>query len=191
MSELLLAGRWLLAIVLIVAGVSKLLAPTNSEVIKAFRDYGVIPERLIEPTAAALPWLEVMSGALLAIGIALVVTAGFVAVMMGLFAVAVGWHVAHGRRFGCGCGSGGSRISWWLAARDLALCVIAGAIAIGPGGALAAWPGWGSGGTTGSAVSMIPVPLATIAMLLGVRLVVSGRQAQRWRARLTAPLREA
>jgi hypothetical protein len=121
----------------------------------------------------------------------LVITASLVAVMMGVFAVAVGCHVARGHAFGCGCGSGGTRISWGLASRDLALCVGALAVAIGPSGALAAWPGWGSWHVSGPTASMIPVPLITILALLGLRLGLSALQAGGRRPSLELQLRDA
>lgn len=180
MSDLLLGGRWLLAVVLIVAGLSKLTAGSRARVAGAIGDYGVIPAGLVKLAAVALPWLELIGGALLCLGVAAVVVASFVAVMLAAFAVTMGWHVARGRSFDCGCGADATSISWALAGRDLALCGIALAVALGPSGALSIWPAWDSGSSTVSAVSVMPVPLLTILVLVGVRLLMSaGRSGLR------------
>ena len=190
-SDLLLSGRWLLAVVLIASGIPKLSPTGKNRVANAMRDYGV-PERLITPAASVLPWLEFSSGALLCAGAALVVSASLVAVLMAVFAATVGWHVARGRAFACGCGSDGTRISWGIVARDLALCALAIAIATGPSGALAVWPGATSVRATVSAATAIPVPLITILVLLGLRLGVSARQSRAGSLSLnTAQMRNA
>ena len=51
------------------------------------------------------------------------------------FAGAVGWNVAHGRRFDCGCGAAhDTAVRWGLALRDLGLAAIAATVALGPSG---------------------------------------------------------
>ena len=106
MSDLLLGGRWVLAVVLIAAGVSKLSATSRRRLRQAIRDYGVIPERLVAAASVVLPWLEVVSGIAVCIGIGLVITAGLVAAMFGAFGVATAWHVARGEGFDCRSGYG-------------------------------------------------------------------------------------
>jgi Methylamine utilisation protein MauE len=179
----------MLAILLVAAGVTKLLTESRDQVIAAIRNYHVLPDALVAPAAVALPWLEVTLGILLGAGVLLVVTASCVALTFGVFAAAVGWHVLRGRQFACGCGGGGA-ISLALAARDLVLCVTAVAIASGPSSGLAAWPGWTSSHVSESWRAMIPMPLVTILLVAVTRLLMASRQA-RPRSSLLAGSRRA
>jgi uncharacterized membrane protein YphA (DoxX/SURF4 family) len=183
-SDLLLGGRWLLAVVLVVAGLSKLSEPGRHRVAQAIRDYGALRERVVEPATALLPWLELSLGALLCVGVGLLITGCVVAIMMGAFAAVVGWHVARGHKFDCGCGSRATPIGWLLVGRNLMLGTVSLGVAVGPSGALAAWPGWGAAAVSGSAASVIPVPLVTVLCLLALRLVMGSRHARVWRTSL-------
>jgi putative oxidoreductase len=173
--DLLLAGRWVLAMVLVVAGVRKLLAPSRDPVAEAMRNYGTIPDALVPSAAFVLPWLEVGLGLLLCVGVMLLVAAACAAAALGVFAIAVGWHLVRGHRFDCGCGGAGE-ISWQLAGRDLSLCAVAVAVVFGPSGGLAAWPGWGASAVAGSAEAMVPVPLVTILLMVTVQLLLRVRR---------------
>jgi Methylamine utilisation protein MauE len=175
MTDLLLGARWILAIVLIGAAVAKLHAPGRDQLADAIQSYGVLPNQLVRPVAAGLPWLELTLGAMLCFGVLLVAAASCVAFLLAAFGLAVGWHVSRGRRFACGCGSG-ETISWMLAIRDLVFSGVAVAIAVGPSGGLAIWPGWAAQHVAASAQAMVPVPLTAITLLLGAQLLLRGRR---------------
>ncbi len=172
MADATLAGRWVVAIVLITAGGAKLLRGDRDQLTAAIRNYGVLPDRLSSPLAVVLPWLEVALGALLALGVLLVVVAGGAAVLLGAFVVAVGWNLSRGRRFACGCGGDGT-ISWSLLARDVSLCGVAVAVAVGPSTGLAAWPGWAAEHASGPWQSLVPIPLAVIVVMAAMRLLAA------------------
>ncbi len=180
MAYLVLAARWLLAVVLIGAGVAKLPADGRDAAAQAIENYGVLPRRLRRPAAAALPYGEITLGLLLCLGVLLRVSADCVAVMLGAFAASVGWHVQRGHRFGCGCGGGGS-ISWSLAARDGASACLAAVVAWRPSSGLALLPGWGAVSVHASARSLLPVPLVVIVLLVLVRvLIMAGLNSTAW-----------
>jgi uncharacterized membrane protein YphA (DoxX/SURF4 family) len=178
MTDLLLGARWILAIVLIGAAVAKLRGPGRDQFADAIESYRVLPNRLVRPVAAWLPWLELTLGVMLCLGVMLVVAAACAAFLLAAFGLAVGWHVSRGRRFACGCGSGAT-ISWALAGRDLLLSGVALAIALGPSGGLAIWPGWGAQHVAASAQSMLPMPLTAISAMLSAQLLIRGRQLAR------------
>jgi uncharacterized membrane protein YphA (DoxX/SURF4 family) len=182
MPDLLLAGRWALAIFLFVSGVTKLLRSSHRERLDAVERYELLPAAFVAPVALALPWLEITLAVSLSVGVMVVVGAGFAALLMGVFAAAVGWHVSRGHRFACGCGGGGM-ISWALAGRDLALCAVGVAIAIGPSGGLALWPGWAASPVSDAGVAMIPVPLLTVLLLAVARLIAAAGHGPRLLAR--------
>lgn len=179
MADALLASRWLLAIVLVVAGVAKLRPHGRHEVVVAIENYGVPSGTVSVPLAVLLPWWELALGFMLAAGALLVPAAACAALTLCVFAAVVGWHLAHGRRFACGCGTGGE-IGWALAGRDLVLATLALAVATGPSAALAAWPGWGAAPVTGMWQARLPIPLAVTAAIAGWRLMRAARFAKAW-----------
>ena len=61
------AARLLVGGLFVFSGISKLLLP-HGEVMALVKQYQVIPEFLVSPVAAGLPWLELASGAALCIG---------------------------------------------------------------------------------------------------------------------------
>jgi uncharacterized membrane protein YphA (DoxX/SURF4 family) len=178
--DLLLAARWALATLLVGAAVAKLRGPGRDQLEDAIRSYRLVPSPLVRPVAAGLPWLELTLGILLCAGVMLVTTAVCAALILATFGLAVGWHVSRGRRFACGCGNGAT-ISWALAGRDLLLSVVAVAIAVGPSGGLAVWPGWAAQHVSASAQAMLPIPLVAITLMLGVRVLMRGQQLVRRR----------
>jgi uncharacterized membrane protein YphA (DoxX/SURF4 family) len=180
--DVLLAARWALGTLLMVAAVAKLRGPGRDQLEDAIRSYRLVPSRLVRPVAAGLPWLELTLGVLLCAGVMLAVAAACAALILTTFGLAVGWHVSRGRRFACGCGNGAT-ISWALVGRDLLLSVVAVAIAVGPSGGLAVWPGWAAQHVSVSTRALLPIPLVAITLMLGVQLVTRGQQLVRWRVR--------
>lgn len=96
-------------------GLGKALHPV--EFLKLVRQYGVLESSLLlNLTAAVLPWLEVVCGALLLAGVAVRGTALVLAALLGVFSLLVLGRALEIReatalafcaiRFDCGCGSG-------------------------------------------------------------------------------------
>lgn len=82
-----------------------------------------VREAALAPLAVLLPTLELLCGALLlspwrALG------AGLAAALLLLYAGAMAWHLAAGRRPDCGCGGQPLALSWALVWRNLALAVL-------------------------------------------------------------------
>lgn len=171
--NLMLALRLAVALVLIVAGVRKLAPGGRRRLKKAISSYGILPARSHGVAAAALPWLELSLGLMLALGLLLIPAALCASVILGTFAAAVGWHAKRGRNFSCGCGSG-SMISWSLAVGDAALSIAAAAVALYPRQALAVWvgPGWMHAAAGGLTRSM-PVPMTVLVLAAAWRLIAS------------------
>jgi uncharacterized membrane protein YphA (DoxX/SURF4 family) len=190
MVELLLGGRWVLGLILLVAGGSKFHRDQTLRA-EAVANYGLLPVALVEPIAIALPAFEVVLGLMLLAGVAVGPVAGLAAAMLVSFAGAVAWNVGHGRRFDCGCGSSDERsISWWLSARDTLLAGLAACVTLGPSGGLALWRGPGMPAASQAAVELLPVPMLAILLAFALRAV--GRQpglvrvASRSRAQVAA-----
>ncbi|MDE3134364.1 MAG: hypothetical protein KGL15_09880 [Acidobacteriota bacterium] len=172
--NLVLAGRLAVALVLAVAGVRKLGPGGRAQLAMALADYAILPGVLIGAVARMLPWLELSLGVLLGLGLLLVPVSVCASGLLGGFAIAVAWNLRRGRRFKCGCGHGGT-INWFLAARDLALCLISAAVAVYPHAALTVWigPGWIQA-APGSFVSRIPVLMTVLLLAAALRLIGMG-----------------
>jgi hypothetical protein len=120
-----LAGRFVLALVFLIAGTSKVSAPRDFE--KAIDGYRVVPTSLTAPVAAILPATEIIGALFLVLGIAPQVTALAMAVALLAFTGGMSVNLIRGRVIDCGClGRVGERnISWFSAAVDLLLAVVA------------------------------------------------------------------
>lgn len=171
MQYILLADRWLLAVLFLITGLAKV------KHIKAFSEavdrYGIVPRLLVAPLAATLPFVELGLGLMLAAGAWLLVAGSLAAVLFAGFGGAIGWNVAQGRRFDCGCGvGGGAPLSWGLVLRNFVLIILATTIAVGPSSALALWPGSAVPAHSPAATALLPIPLIVVLGCLLVRLAI-------------------
>jgi hypothetical protein len=170
-GDALLAGRWVLALILAGAGAAKVLGSNRRRRIDAVRRYAVVPEALVMAVALTLPWLELVLGGLLAVGVQVAITSALAGVMLSTFAVAVGCDLLLGHSFDCGCGAEVKTIGWTLVVRDLALGGLAAMVVFGPGSGLALWPGWDADRPSEPSAQLIAIPMLVIIWVVGVRLV--------------------
>jgi hypothetical protein len=117
---------FLLALVFLQAGVSKLLARDEFEGIVA--NYRVLPPTLVAPFAALLPYAELGAGLGLLWDVTRSTAALLAAAMLLLFALAMAVNLARGRRdIDCGCFKSALKqtISGWLIGRNVVLATAA------------------------------------------------------------------
>jgi putative oxidoreductase len=161
-----LALRLFLGAVFVLASLPKLGALDDFE--RAVVNYELLPRRVARPVAVGLPWLELLCGVALLVGLGPSITAATVAVCLVMFAAAAGYNLLRGRRMDCGChGSAAPRtISWSLVVKDLALAGVAVFVAASPvTNAVLHWPGAAApSASAGTAVSLYCI--ATIAALV-------------------------
>ncbi|MCA1961106.1 MAG: DoxX family membrane protein [Desulfomonile sp.] len=125
-AYLVLAARFLIGALFIYASLHKILDP--AEFAQAIRNYQLGPAELTNLAAMILPWLELIAGALLILGIqtrpsALITTCLLAVFLVGLYrAYFIGLDIA------CGCfssaASSAGRIDALTLARDTTLFVI-------------------------------------------------------------------
>ncbi|NOT01913.1 MAG: DoxX family protein [Phycisphaerales bacterium] len=137
-----IVARLVLGGLFIKMGVSKLDHPVKF--LKDIREYGLLPEatffdglNLINLTAVALPWIEILCGLLLIVGLWLRGSSLVLGLMLAFFTTAIFWRAvgvynAGGIafceiEFDCGCGAGPIVICYKLAENLslLGMCVIA------------------------------------------------------------------
>lgn len=139
MEAALLAGRFLLALLFVLAGASKL---RNDRFSRVVASYELLPKALVRPVSVWLPRLEVAAGVLLGLGVAIAVVALLLATLLASFSAVVTLVLLRGREIDCGCFGGGnrSRITWATVSRNLVLASIAAAVALRPPTALSLSP---------------------------------------------------
>ena len=184
-----LAIRWLLAVLLLVAGAAKLGRST------VFADsvarYHLLPSWLVPIFARALPILECILGLMLATGIVVTPASIACAGLFGTFGGAVAVNLMRGERFDCGCGgSTASEISWRHVVQNAVLGGLSVFVAAVPSVLTL------SGDTVvnePAANHLLTVPLGIILLCASSRLIAPSRTtvsivlAQRHRAHRSVP----
>ncbi len=147
MKYLVLLARLLTGGIFIYASIHKIMDPADFA--EAVRNYQMIPAHWSNFIAIVLPWIEIIVGAFLILGIqnrpsALVVTG-----MMAVFIVALSYAYATGLDINCGCfstnPSSEGRITALTLMRDSSLILVALFILIWDRGHFSLWPlerGW-------------------------------------------------
>jgi uncharacterized membrane protein YphA (DoxX/SURF4 family) len=136
-NALVLVSRLVLGAIFIVAGVSKIgHAIEFATQIAAFR---LVPQPLIAPIAIALPFLEVLLGGYLVLGLFTRAAAWIAAVLLLAFDGAIASAVVRGLSVSCGCfGPNDATVtSWGEVARDAVFVLLAVVVALRPPGTLA------------------------------------------------------
>jgi uncharacterized membrane protein YphA (DoxX/SURF4 family) len=137
MGVLVLVLRIALGLVFVVAGGLKI---GHADVFAGqIAGFELLPQALIAPLALLLPFVEVLVGAYLIVGLFTRAAAIAAAVMLAVFDTAIAWAVVHGLHASCGCfgPSDQTTTSWGEVARDAAIVVVAVIIAWRAPGALA------------------------------------------------------
>jgi len=121
-----------LGAVFVAAALPKLIDPPGFA--EAIWNYQLAPAWLIHPAALALPWLEVLCGLALCLGVWVRAAAAWLAALLLVFLVALSVNLARNHPVDCGCFSTGSaarsageRVAdmRWAILRDLGLLALA------------------------------------------------------------------
>lgn len=118
--------RTFIALVLLVAGISKLSG--RREFIEAVRNYRLLPENLAIFVGRWIPVLEAMIGISLLLGILVSLTTFAAAALFVLFGIAVAVNLLRGRRnISCGCfgPQQNHHLTWILVARNMIFAILA------------------------------------------------------------------
>lgn len=133
------AGRLLVRLVpaglLLWAGVAKAFDRQSS--ILAVDAYDVLPQGLVRPVAAVLPWIEIGVAVLLVLGLFVRFAGIATAVLAGVFIAAQAQAKARGLAIDCGCfggGGPGEGVSWRDIARDVPILLAGIYLALRPHG---------------------------------------------------------
>jgi uncharacterized membrane protein YphA (DoxX/SURF4 family) len=114
--------RLFLGCLFLYAGFIKIADPPGFA--QALFNYHILPGWMINPLAICLPWVEVLAGAGLLIGIMIPGGALVVSGLLAVFAVVLGISLMRGLNVACGCFSTSAAaepITWFYLVRDLIL----------------------------------------------------------------------
>jgi len=117
--------RLLLGVIFLYAGIIKITDPLGFA--QALYNYHILPGWMINPAAIILPWVELMVGASLLLGIWTQGGALLASGLLGIFACALIINLMRGLDTACGCFSTSTSaepITWLYLVRDLTLLVM-------------------------------------------------------------------
>jgi uncharacterized membrane protein YphA (DoxX/SURF4 family) len=171
---LILFARFCLGGVLILGAIGKLLDARNAPAAVAAH-VPFLPPALARVAAVALPWVELIVGGLLVLGLGLVPVALVAGAMMLVFTVVVARDVVQNRRTPCSCFGrfSSENVSELTVGRDLFLLALAGLIAVAPNRYLAVDALLQPGPVVGPPV-MDAIPVALLAVAAVVLVVLGG-----------------
>ncbi len=118
--------RVALGLMFVYAGLTKIVAPAGFAL--AVYNYHILPASLVNVTAIVLPWVEVVAGTCLVLGLWIPGGALIVSGLLFVFTVALGFNLSRGLDIACGCFSSSptaEKITWWYLLRDGSLLVAA------------------------------------------------------------------
>jgi len=121
-----LVCRLIVGIVFIWASLDKIAHPAAFAGI--INNYQILPHTLINITAILLPWIELIAGLFLVLGLWSRGSSLIISVMLVVFIAAIGFNLARGLDFTCGCFSTseeGMRIGWTKIGQNIVLLALA------------------------------------------------------------------
>jgi putative oxidoreductase len=120
-------ARWYLGVLFVGASLHKVAEPASFALDIA--TYDLLPLSLVNLVAIVLPWIELVAGGMLLLGVRARAGGLLVAAMMLIFSVALAAALARGLDMSCGCfasqGVAEDPISWLTLARDLGWLALA------------------------------------------------------------------
>lgn len=104
--------------IFITAAMAKL--PYPAEFVEALAAYRIMPYVFVNFAAVVMPWVELICGLFLIMGLMTRAVASIIAMLLVAFTVAVIINLFRGTPISCGCfDTVGEEISWWIIARDV------------------------------------------------------------------------
>jgi uncharacterized membrane protein YphA (DoxX/SURF4 family) len=94
-------AQFLLAAFFVVAGIAKIVDPPGFA--HEIHNYRIVPGQLVNAMALVLPWLELVCGVALFLGLAVRTSARILGILLAVFIVALSINLARKHPVDCGC----------------------------------------------------------------------------------------
>jgi putative oxidoreductase len=119
-----LLARLIIGIFFIVVATGKIADPLHFS--NEINNYDLLPDKIINIMAIALPWLELVSGLLLIFGVKIKANSMLLIAMLFVFTVAVSIAILQGLDINCGCYSAieERKVGWSKVAENIGLMVL-------------------------------------------------------------------
>ncbi|MCE5273699.1 MAG: DoxX family membrane protein [Deltaproteobacteria bacterium] len=121
---LLAVARIGLGAMFLYAGIAKIADPAGFS--QAVYNYHLLPPWFVNIAAIVLPWVEVVAGTCLVLGLWIPGGALIVSALLLVFTLALGFNLSRGLDIACGCfgtSQAAGKITWWYLLRDSSLLV--------------------------------------------------------------------
>ena len=109
----------IVGLVFVAASLYKIASP--AEFARIVDNYRILPGIMVNLAAVVMPWLELFAGALLLLGRSRASSSAILLFLIMCFILAVGFNMARGLEFDCGCFGGGHVPPWRILLRDTGL----------------------------------------------------------------------
>lgn len=120
---LLFAFRFLVGFVLVIAAIPKIADPSSFA--KSIEAYQLIPAIFLNLTAVLIPWVELLIGIFLIVGVMLRGSAILSAGLFAAFSIIIAVSLMRGLAIDCGCfGPNSTPLSWMRFWEDIGLLVL-------------------------------------------------------------------
>ncbi len=129
-SSLGLLARAIVGGVFVMYAVDKIAAPADFAL--NIERYELLPYGLVNLVAIVLPWVELVVGVCILMGVRLRLNAVLAAVMLVVFIGAIGSAMARGLEINCGCSARSETVGWGKIAEDVLYLLLAVRIVIKP-----------------------------------------------------------
>ena len=123
--------QFVLAAFFVVAGIAKIADPPGFA--HEIHNYQIVPGVFVNAMALVLPWLEVVTGVALFLGLAVRTSARVLGILLAVFIVALGINLARKHPVDCGCFGTSTVVKTdaqrlndmkWAIARDVGLLIL-------------------------------------------------------------------
>ncbi|MBU1023354.1 DoxX family membrane protein [bacterium] len=125
--------RLLIGLMFIFASYEKIIKPEGF--LKAVVEYNILPDQIAPFFAVVLPWIEMVVGVFLVLGLFIRASGLIIFILMLIFELAIIINLVQGNKLDCGCGlpldflGVSDKITWLTVLRDMIFVVMAAEIA--------------------------------------------------------------
>lgn len=117
-----LIARIVVGIIFIMYAIDKISTPKDFS--HSIMNYKMVPEFAVNMLALVLPWVELITGMMLVLGVRLRAASLLASLMLVMFIMAIGVAMMRGLEINCGCSATSETVGWGKIGEDFAYLVL-------------------------------------------------------------------